>query len=395
MLLPISLCGVCSRVTSVCLRRTSFTLAALLVLDVRPVRGQAGNSVVLFAQAERLRSAHRSAEADRVLEPYVQGHPEDVRALGLLARIKVGEADVPAARALLTRALALSPNDPAANNVLGEILLSERHYPEAMDRFETVLATDLRDGEARAGELAAATQLALQARGAGNSEAALLCLVHARENLPDDPTLLLDLGILADQMRRYPGAEDALKAALALKPGDPAILYALARTQLDWQHFPEAEERFRAYLALKPADASAHFGYGRLLQRQQRIPEARAEFRRSIELEPNQSESYYEIGQMALDAREDADAKEMFEKTLLRAPRHGGALTGMGILAFRAGDFRTARRDLALAVEVAPEYQPAHFYYGLTLAKLGEKAASEEQLHLATELAKQVQAKRE
>ncbi len=110
-----------------------------------------------------------------------------------------------------------------------------------MDRFETVLDLNLRDPQARAGEFTAATQLALDTRKAGNPEAAFLCLQHAREHLPDDPTLLLDLGIQAEQVHQLPVAQQAIEAALQLRPNDPQTLYALSRVELD----PRAPRRLR------------------------------------------------------------------------------------------------------------------------------------------------------
>ncbi len=322
-----------------------------------------------------------------------QPGPADPDSLSAQALTAIQRGDPVVAHQLLSAALDLSPNHPAANLSLGNLLLSERRYPEAMDRFETVLATDLRDPGARLGELHAATSLALQARRSGDANAALLCLQHAREHLPDDPTLLLDLGIQAQQMRLLPQAAEALNAALALKPSssqpDPSITYALARVEADQGHLPAAEQHFRAYLATRPNDASAHFGLGHVLEMQQRIDDAKAEFQRSVDLQPLQTESYFQLGQIALDAGQAETAAPLFEKTLARDPHHGGALTGLGILAYRRKEFAAANTSLTAAVQSSPDYQPAHYYLGLTLARLGDKAGSERELKTATDLTNQ------
>lgn len=288
---------------------------------------------------------------------------------------------------LLNQALALSPNHPAANLTLGQLQLAQHRYPEAMDRFETVLATDLRNPAARSGELTAATQLALDTGKAGHPAAAFLCLQHAREHLPDDPTLLLDLGILAEQLHQLPIAQDTLEASLKLRSDDPQTLYALSRVELDREHFADSERHLRAYLATYPKDATAHFGLGHLLQMQQHIDDAKAEFERSLALQPLQTESFYQLGQIALDAGQPDTAKPLFAKTLARDPHHGGALTGLGILAYRQKDFAVARTQLTEAITSSPDYQPAHYYLGLTLARLGETEASTRELKIATDLA--------
>ncbi len=321
--------------------------------------------------------------------------PDDPRSLTAQAALELQDGHAADAHVLLARALAASPNDPAANLALGDLLLAQQHYPEAMDRFETVLAIDLRNQRARAGELQAATRLALQARTSGHPDAALLCLEHARSSLPDDPALLLDLGIQADQLGQYPEAEEVLEASLRLRPSDPATLYALGRLETDEKHLPSAEAHLRAYLAARPDDATAHFGLGHLLVMEQRIPDATTEFKRSIALQPVQTESYYQLGQIATDLQHDDEARPLLQKVLARDPSHGGALTCMGVLAFRAKDYPEARSFLARAVSSSPTYQPAHYYYGLTLARLGQKSASDAELKIAVDLAHRAQQNRE
>lgn len=295
------------------------------------------------------------------------------------------QGDQSTAQQLLLQAIAGSPTHPAANNALGKLYFSERRYPEAMERFEAVLATNLRDSDARRGELSAAAALALQVRAA-SPEAALACLQHARENLPDDPTLLTDLGIQAQEMNQLALANESLSAALKLKPDDLAALYALARVETDQMHSDVAEKHFRAYLAARPDDATAHYGLGHLLQMQLKTAEATEEFKRSIELQPVQTESYYALGQIALDAQRDTEARPLFRKTLARDPNHGGALTGMGILSYRAKNYIAAEGYLSKAILSAPNYQPAHYYYSLALAHVGKKAEAEQQLKIAASL---------
>ncbi len=351
-----------------------------------PVPVQPSSLRELHQQVDQLRSLHKVDEAANLTSEFVRTHRQDTDALILLAQLRTEQNQPSEALKVLAEALTISPNSPGANDLSGQLLLDRHHYPEAMERFEAVLSVNLRDGVAREGELTAATQLALDSRQAGRSEAALACLVHAREHLPDDPVLLRDLGIQAEQMQQLKLAQEALEAALALSPGDAKTLYALSRVELDAGHFPDSERHLRAYLIKHPEDATAHFGLGHLLQIEQRIDDAKAEFQRSIDLQPVQTESYFQLGQIALNAGQPELARPLFQKTLARDPHHGGALTGVGILAYRERDFAEARRELASAVESSPEYQPAHYYLGLTLARLGDKADSERELKIATEL---------
>ena len=344
------------------------------------------DSVAVLRQAKLLRANHQPEAAMRVLNSLLSKSPEDADALTLLAQIRLDQSDVSTAKDLLTRALASRPNSPAANITLGKLMLQEHHDPEAMDRFETVLEINLRDKDAREGELAAATELAVSARRENRPDAALKVLEHARTRLPDDPKLLLDLGIQATEIGLFPEAAESLQVARKLDESDPEILYALARLEMQEQHLQTAETDLRAYLAKRPEDASAHFGLGKVLEAAQRTADARAEFERSIQLQPAQTESYYELGQLELELQHDAQAAPFFQKVLTRDPTHGGALTGMGIIAFRSKDYAQAEQYLIRAEKTAPDYQPAHYYRGLALARLGNKDESQRELQTATEL---------
>ena len=323
--------------------------------------------------------------------PHPTSTSTDVDSNLIRARTYLQQNQVPEAEALLRKTLGSNPDSAAANDLLGQLLLQQHRFEEALTCFEFVLHNYKLDEAAQRGEHEGVVALALELRKAGNGPAALQCLEHAQAILPDDPLLLTDIGIEADALHDYERAEKALETVLRQNPDDPTALYALARTELDRDNPRRAETLFRAYLGLRPNDASAHYGFGRLFQMQQRTDEAEAEFHRSLDLQPIQTESYYQLGQIALDAHQDIEARAMFEKTLARLPTHGGARTGIGILYYRAKQFDSARGSLEQAIAISPDYEPAHYYLGLTLGRLGEKAASTRELAIATELARKQQ----
>ncbi|HEY1576501.1 MAG TPA: tetratricopeptide repeat protein [Terracidiphilus sp.] len=362
------------------------TIALFAIAHRGGAQESAVNNAAVLRQARLLRAHHQPEAASRILSSFLSKDPENADALALLAQMRLDQGDVSMAKELLTRALASSPNSPAANITMGKLMLEEHRNPEAMDRFETVLGIDLRNNDARTGELAAATELAISARRENRQDAALKVLEHARAKLPDDPKLLLNLGIQATEMGLLPEANDSLLAAQKLDPTDPEILYALGHLEMQQQHLQAAEADLRAYLVKRPGDASAHFGLGKVLEVGQRTSDARAEFEHSIQLQPAQTESYYELGQMELEMQHDAQAAALFQKVLTRDATHGGALTGMGILAFRTRDYAQAEQYLARAEKTAPDYQPAHYYRGLTLARIGQKDESQRELQVAAEL---------
>ena len=364
----------------------SLVAAMLACISISIQAQQPPAASALLEKARQLRASHQPQAAELLLRPYLAAHPNDPETLTLSGQLRIDQGDQLGAEKQFLAALTASPNSIAPNLAMGDLLFSMHRNPEAMDRFETILAIAPANPNARHGELSAATELALTARSSGHPEVALEVLQHARKKLPDDPDLLLELGIQATELYLYPAAEEALNAARDLRPSDPGTLYALARMETERQHLPAAEADFRAYLAAQPNDASAHFGLGHVLAMQQRTAEARAEFERSIQLQPVQTESYYQIGQIELDAHQDAKADPLFRKVLERDPTHGGALTGLGVLAFRAKDYVKAEQYLAAAEKTAPNYAPAHYYRGLALTRLGRKDEGDAELREATKL---------
>ncbi len=360
-------------------RRFFFALSFALVLAGLEGAAYAQTSSIV-THAQRLRSQHRPAEAAALLQPYTEQHPRDAAALLLLGNTLLDLQQTEKAGQAVAHALAVDPNSIPANLAAGEFLLSQHRDPEAMDRFETILAQDPHHVAARKGEIAAATELAVVSRRDNHPDLALIALRHACEKLPDSPELQLDRGLQAFELGQLPEADEALRTARKLDPNNPAILYALARLETQQQRMPEAERDYKAYLAVRPNDATAHYGLGYVYAALLRTDDARREFEASVRLQPQQTESYYQLGQLALDAHHDDEAKPLFERVLSRDPNHAGALTGLGELAFRNKDYTTAEQLLAHAEKSDPAYTRPHYYRGLTLARLGRTEEAQQEL---------------
>lgn len=340
-------------------------------------RGQTDPTIL---RAAHLRAQHKPAEALAILRPYTEQHLENGVALILLGKIQIELRQNEEAGKSLSRALAIDPMSVPANLALGQLLLSDHRDPEAMDRFESVLAKDPHNADARRGEESAATDLAVSSRREKHPDLALAALRHACEKLPDSPELQLDRGLQAFELNQLPEAEEALHSARTLAPNNPTIIYALARLETEQQHMPDAERHYKSYLAAKPNDATAHYGLGYIYVSLLRTDDARREFSTSIRLQPQQTESYYQLGQLALEAHQDDDAKPYFERVLARDPNHAGALTGLGELAFRQKNYAEAEQLLAHAEQSDPTFTRPHYYRGLALARLGRSDEAQQEL---------------
>lgn len=282
---------------------------------------------------------------------------------------------------------------PAGRQEAAQALLQAGKFAEAREAFESTLESDPTSAEAQEGEVAASEQLALQARAAGKMKEALEVLLRAQGFAPKNPRLLLDLGILEDEMRLFQQADVALAAAEQLAPDNPEIIYGVARVKLDLGNLSVAETKMTAYLKLRPDDASAHYGLGRIYQMGLQFDKAKAEFEHSIDLQPLQTESYYQLGDIALKQSQLNEAITMFAKVTARDPSHGGALEGTGEAYFKLKDYKQAEAYLHRAITAAPGYPPSHYYLGLTLARLGRSDDAKKELAESTRLSEDAQKK--
>jgi tetratricopeptide (TPR) repeat protein len=258
---------------------------------------------------------------------------------------------------------------------------------KARDIYERVLLLRPADAEAQEGMSQTSEQLALAERAAGQMHTALDILMRAQRAEPGNRRILLDLGVLEDELMLYQDAAKTLEHLEALGNVDPNAFYALARTEMHLGRLQPAQEQMEAYLKVRPEDASAHYGLGRIYLQGMDLGNAERELKQSIAIQPKQTESYYELGQVYLDQNQCEASIAEYQKTLERDPKHGGALAGMGIAQFKLRQYEQARDWLLKATQAAPEYQPAHYYLGLALARLGDAPASRRELDIATDLA--------
>ena len=267
--------------------------------------------------------------------------------------------------------------------------LSRGDFATARDLYETILRVHPVDAAAQTGEVIASEHLALAARAANDSNAALGDLLRARKFAAANTRLLYDLGLraLEDELGLYQDAEEAVSGLLSQSPSDNKAIYLRARIQMDRGQLSEAQTTMAAYLAAVPSDATAHYGMGRIYQLQQNIEKAKEQFQASLDLQPNQTESHYQLADMALKSGDFQQAIRETGSVLAREPHHAGALTVLGIAHYRLKDYAASAQSLSAAIAAAPGYQTSHYYLGLALAKLNRKQESDEQLALAAKMA--------
>jgi Flp pilus assembly protein TadD len=232
-----------------------------------------------------------------------------------------GETAGPSDRALLEKAVAKDPHDPAAASRLATLYERAGEPDKAIAVSEALLAQDPSDEPALA-------RLARLYASRGETARALALAKSARALDPADTTAARVLASLACQSGDYPWAVSLLSEAAGRRPGDPEILFDLARAWFGAGRVPESAEAIRTVLAL-PGPFSRTAEATRLLD--------------LIGLEDHASAG--EVGRVAAALRAD--------------PVDVAALMAQGAIAQRAGDPAAARRAFAGALAADPHFLPA------------------------------------
>ena len=116
------------------------------------------------------------------------------------------------------------------------------------------------------------------------SEAALKRSVELEPKLTAS---YLDLGGLRNQVKNYPGAEEALKKCLELSPDTPAAQYELAKTYMATGRWQEAAPLAESAVKELPDLAPAHVLVANIRLKQRNGAAALHEYQEYLRLEPN------------------------------------------------------------------------------------------------------------
>ena len=129
--------------------------------------------------------------------------------------------DLPTAVSVYRRAAEMAPQEPAPLIAAGDVLLQMGEVNEAIVSYNAAL---VRPGDTQAAQIG----LAKAFLKSGKPQLALTPLSKALEESPDDPKLLLLLGVSRDLAGQHGEAQGYYRSGLARAPGDPALTVNLA-----------------------------------------------------------------------------------------------------------------------------------------------------------------------
>ena len=148
------------------------------------------------------------------------------------------------------RAMAEHPDDAAAVNNVGQVLVRLGRAPEAIPLFEKAAS-------ARPGDWSYRFNLARARAQVRDWPAAVADYREADRLFPDDPPTLFNLGLALQQTGADAEAATVLERAAAASPDDAAFVLALARSYQRLSRVADARAQFERYLELAPQSPDA------------------------------------------------------------------------------------------------------------------------------------------
>jgi tetratricopeptide (TPR) repeat protein len=269
---------------------------------------------------------------ERVLADFVEeGHPDKVLILEALAQGYMRTYQLPHALACLHTLLQVQPDAVPALLWRGQVRLLMGKADEALDDYRHALELDPEEDAARqkVGDLLLAAHKAAEA---------LPHFVRLCQRRPDDAEAGLGRARCLLDLRRTKEAADLLDALVLAHPEHAAILRERGKVALDAGDAAAAEKWLRRSYALAPFEHETAYSLHQCLQRlgQQaaaqefqelgdRIDADRKrleELKRAVSASPHDPSLRCEMGRILLRNRQDREGLRWLESALREDPRH-------------------------------------------------------------------------
>lgn len=307
------------------------------------------------------------------------------------------------ARQAYARALELTPESPVALEQLVDLDLLEKKYQPARERVEAHLAghpalagysqllfakiflaqndpVQAEPALKKAIELMPDFQnsyflLARLYAGTNQQQKALASLQQSVAHNPKDIRALMLIGVINDQLKNYPAAQDGYEKVLALNPRNPGALNNLAYLYSERSGQPaKALELAQKARELVPGDPNIADTLGWILHRQRQYPRALILLLESAGKLPDSAEIQYHLGMTHYMLGQEEPARRALEHALELDKNLPGKDEAQSRLAILAADGGTAGAKATL--ENALARQPDDPVALVHLAAVHERAGN-------------------
>ncbi len=254
--------------------------------------------------------------AARISLEGLQQYPDDANLLCIAARALIALGRLDEARMHAQRAQTEYPDFYLAHETLGELLLVEGRFEEAIKSFEEGLKLN-RDASQIKQKIARARELKHEADEAGGSRV----VMAFAEDIARAEQLLSD-----GQPQQ---AEQIFRTVLRQDPNHVEAMRLLADIARSQEYYDDAELLLKQAVAKAPTYARAWLKLSETQLQLEKNFEAVDSARKVVELAPEFAESHIALANALAKVDRMDEAIENYEAALAASPRHPGAFSGL------------------------------------------------------------------
>ena len=390
-------------------------LLYILCLFVIPVRAQSTDLAQAFEQVATLIRDNRLAQAEQELTKILRITPDLPAALNLMGSVRAKQGRLVEAESLFLRAVQNDKSYTGARMNLVYLYLLKRAPDKAIVQLNEVIALEPANLDARVmlgdaylatNDLAKAEEnylaaldnkldnagalfgLAQISRSKGETRETMIYLNRVGTLLAgsNSTEFLYKFGLEAMRVGMFDEAKSALERSVELKPKEPSYLLALGIAWLRKGDVFEAEKLFRRLLELQPNNAQGQLHLGYVLLNQKKYAEARPWLEKSARSGAAIPEVFYYLGLVAQEQNDDAGAILLFEKAVRQLPNYAHARIALGSSYMKQKNYVRARQELETAVKLDPNEPTAHYNLALLYARIKEPERAKEELQIVEQL---------
>ncbi len=292
------------------------------------------------------------------------------------ASLLLNKGNFGGAETAFRRCVAIAPHEIIAHEGLVEILIVQNKLDEAEIAGQDAVRQNPKSVEAHA----------MLARALVKLECYHEAVIHYEKSIrlfrgnDHSARILLELGTILIELKKYEKAEPIFREAVRLVPGNADAHAGFGEVLGNLKKYGEAAIAFRragrnedaldAYRAAIKCDGSEislRIEMGEFLVWLRRYDEAESAFRGAGYADKSNVIALISLGNLLAYRRRISQAMEVFRQAIARVPESGAAYAGLGHAFLLCGRYRKAISTLREALSLDPGLVVARAYLGLAL----------------------------
>ena len=279
-----------------------------------------------------------------------------------LATLALERGDIGHAADLLRHLQLACPDQPLYLRAMGEVLLEQQLYSEALAFLQRSLALDPMVAESH-------FYAGLAAQGLGEIRAARNYYSRAADLDPSWAEAWFNLGTIDLRQGESALAEQAFRRCLETRPDWPPALLNLGTVLFETGREDQAAACWQKALAIEPRNAQAHYNLGRFFQTAQKTEKAISAYLAGLKIDPGLAKACLNLGKCYHDLGRHAEAALSYERAIAIDPDYAQAWYNLAATRMSQGDHDSVIACYRKVVDLQPDNDAAHLNLSIALRR--------------------------